>query len=146
MNIQVRRPATGRFLVPLLRRAPLIMVTIIFAMISLRYLKDPVKAAAAAGIAFTSPDGVTVARVGFGGFPLAIAILAFTSLLSTRRLLPGLYMVFTVVTVVIMVRLLGIAVDHSTVQNLRLLVPEAVLLGASIVALLVESDKSRQQS
>src|SRR6266581_3490097 len=74
---------------PMLRRAPLVMVTIIFTLISLRYLSDPIRAATAAGVSFTSPGGITVARVGFGAFPLSFAILAFSCLVSTRRLLAG---------------------------------------------------------
>ena len=60
-----------------IRRAPLIMMTVIFSLISFRYLSNPVGGAAAVGISFTSPGGVTIARVGFAGFPLAFAILAF---------------------------------------------------------------------
>ena len=38
-----------------IRRAPLIMMTVIFSLISFKYLSDPVGSAAAAGINFTSP-------------------------------------------------------------------------------------------
>src|SRR5437588_3579094 len=111
-----------------LRRVPLVMFTAIFTLISFRYLSDPVRSAAAQGIAFTSPGGVTVARVGFAAFPFSLAILAFTFLISTRRLLPGLYMVLTVVAVVAAVRIFGIALDHSAKESARLLLPEGVLL------------------
>ena len=126
-----------------LRRAPLVMVTVIFTLISLRYLSDPVRAAAAAGISFTSPGGVTVARIGFAAFPLSFAMLAFSCLISTRRLLAGLYMVLTVVAVVTAVRILGILLDHSASENARLLVPESVLLILSVIAIRLESGGRR---
>ncbi|MBZ5683202.1 MAG: hypothetical protein LAO24_24185 [Acidobacteriia bacterium] len=129
----------------ILRRAPLVMVTMIFTLISLRYLADPVRAAAAAGISLTSPGGITVARVGFAGFPLSFAILAFTCLISTRRLLAGLYMVLTVVAVVTAVRILGILLDHSASESARLLAPESVLLTLSVIAIRLESSRRRAE-
>ncbi|GEM_PF-3286362 len=128
-----------------LRRAPLVMATVIFTMISFRYLSNPVRAAGAVGISFTSPSGITVARVGFAGFPLALAILAVSCLVSTRRLLAGLYMVFTVVAVVTAVRLLGIALDHSASESARLLAPEVVLLTLSVIAIRLESRRRRTE-
>jgi hypothetical protein len=138
--------ATGILrLVPFLRRAPLVMVTIIFTMVSVRYLLNPVRAAAAVGISFTSSGGVTVARVGFAAFPLSFAILAFTCVISSRRLLAGLYMVLTVVAVVTAVRILGIALDHSAHENARLLAPEAILLTLSVIAIRLESRRRSGQ-
>jgi|SRR6516164_7983006 len=84
------RAGNSSRLAGVLRRAPLVMTTVIFTLISFRYLAHPVRAAAEAGIAFTSPGGITIARVGFAAFRLSVAILAFTSLFSTRwRLLHG---------------------------------------------------------
>lgn len=128
-----------------LRRAPLVMVTVIFTLISFRYLSDPVRAAAAAGIAFTSPGGVTVARVGFAAFPLSFAILAFSCLISPRRLLVGLYMVLTVVVVVTAIRIFGIVLDHSASESARLLVPESVLMALSVIAIRLESSRRRRE-
>jgi hypothetical protein len=124
-------------------RLPLLMMTAIFTLISIRYLAMPVQAAAAVGISFTSPGGITVARVGFAGFPLAFAILAFTSLTSKRRLIAGLYMVLTLSIVVIAVRIFGIVLDHST-ESAHLLIPEAVLLILSLVGIQLER-RTRQQ-
>ena len=129
---------------PILRRAPLVMMTAIFTLISVRYLIRPVEEAAAVGISFTSPNGITIARVGFAGFPLAFAILAFTCLISTRRLLRGLYMVCTLVSVVIAVRIFGILLDHST-QSAHLLIPEAVLLILSMIAIRLEESRRRNR-
>jgi hypothetical protein len=127
-----------------LRLAPLVMMTVIFTLVSFRYLSDPVHATAAAGISFTSPGGITVARVGFAGFPLSFAILAFTCLISARRRLAGLYMVLTVASVVIAVRTFGILVDHST-ESARLLGPEAVLLILSLTAVRFETARLQRE-
>jgi hypothetical protein len=122
----------------LLRRAPLIMMTVVFTLISFRNLVQPVHSAAKAGIIFTSQSGITIARIGFGAFPLSLAILAFASLVSARWRLAGLYMVLTVDSVVILVRLLGFWLDHST-TTVGLLVPEFVLLALAIIAIRLES-------
>ena len=108
------RAGNSSRLAGVLRRAPLVMTTVIFTLISFRYLAHPVRTAAEAGIAFTSPGGITIARVGFAAFPLSLAILAFTSLFSTRWRLADLYMVLTADSVVITVRVLGFWLDHST--------------------------------
>ena len=121
-----------------LRRAPLIMMAVIFTMISFRYLFRLTHSAAAAGISFTSPGGIIIARIGFGAFPLSIAILAFASLLSARWRLAGLFMTLTVDSVVIAVRLLGFLLDHSS-ATAGLLIPEFVLLALSINAIRLES-------
>ena len=124
------------------RRLPLVMFTFIFTMISLRYLVNPVHYAAVAGISFTSANGITIARVGFAALPLSFAILALISLLSTRWRLGGLYMVLTVDSVVMAVRILGFSLDHST-ASARLLIPETILLILTIVAIRLESSSSR---
>lgn len=136
---------SGSLLTAVFRRAPLVMMTVIFTMISARYLLNPIGSAAAQGIAFTTPGGVTVARIGFGAFPLALAILAVSCLISTLRLLSGLYMVFTVVSVVTAIRIAGIVLDHSAHEAARLLFPEFLLLTLSIIALRLESARRRLQ-
>ena len=120
------------------RRAPLVMIAVIFTLISLRYLSNTVAAAAAVGIGFASPEGITVARVGFAAFPLAFAILAFVALISDRWRLAGIYMVLTVDCVVIAVRVFSMLLEHS-MSSARLLVPEAVLLLLSLIAVRLES-------
>jgi hypothetical protein len=128
----------------LLRRAPLAMMAVIFTLISFRYLAHPVRTAAEAGINFTSQSGITIARVGFSAFPLSLAILAFASLFSARWRLAGLYMVLTVDSVVMAVRILGFWLDHST-ASAPLLAPETVLLTLSIVAIHLESARLRRE-
>ena len=131
-------PGASSRIATVFRRVPLVMFTAIFIMISFRYLVHPVHYAAEAGISFTSPGGITIARVGFAAFPLSFAILALTALLSTRWRLGGLYMVLTVDCAVMAVRIVGFQLDHST-ASARLLVPEAVLLILAVVAIRLES-------
>lgn len=135
-------PGASSRISAVLRRIPLVMFTAIFTMISLRYLVNPVHYAAAAGISFTSSSGITIARVGFAALPLSFAILALLSLFSTRWRLGGLYMVLTVDSVVMAVRILGFQLDHST-ASARLLIPETFLLILTIVAIGLESVRPR---
>ena len=121
-----------------LRRVPLVMMTVIFTLISFKYLTDSVGAAASSGISFTSPGGITIARIGFGAFPLAFAILAFASLIVARWRLAGLYMVLTVDGAVIAVRAFSIVAVHSA-ASARLFAPEAALLILSLIAIRLES-------
>ena len=139
------RSRSGSLLSAVFTRLPLVMVTIIFFLISLRYLVNPVQAAAATGIAFTSPGGITVARVGFAAFPLSFAVLAFICLVATRRVRTGLYMVLTVVLIVIAVRSAGIMLDHSASENARLLIPEAVLVALSILPIRLDARRRRRE-
>lgn len=128
-----------------LSRAPLVMMTVIFTLISSRYLLDPVGAGAAVGISFTSPGGITVARVGFAAFPLSLAILAFASLISDRWRVAGLYMTTTVAAVVIAVRVFSIVMVQS-MESVRLLAPEGLLLALSVAAIRLESARRRRDS
>ena len=74
-----------------------------------------------------------MARVGFAALPLSFAILALVSLFSSRWRLGGLYMLLTVDSVVMAVRILAFQLDHST-ATARLLIPETVLLILLVVA------------
>lgn len=138
------KSATSSRIAAVLRRAPLTMMTVIFTLISFRFLVHPVRSAAEVGISFTTPGAITIARVAFAAFPLALAILAFSSLISARWRLAGLYMVLIVDSVVMVVRVLGFGLDHST-ASAPLLAPEAVLLALSIVAIRLESAWLRRQ-
>lgn len=130
---------------PIISRVPLVMLTGIFTLISVRYLLRPVQEAAAVGITFSSPGGITVARVGFAGFPLAFSILALACLVSSRRLLAGLYMALTLDSVVMAVRAIGILLDHST-QSAHLFIPEAVLLILSLIAIRLEAARQQREA
>jgi len=123
-------------------KLPILVLTAILIMIALRYLISPVQTGAAAGISFTSPGGVTVARVGFGGFPLAFAAIFLACLFSRRHLLAGLRTELMLLAIVIGVRLVGMALAHSA-ETAKLLVPELVLSALCIFAIRLETDRRK---
>jgi len=110
-----------------LGRFVLLAATAIFTLIGVRYLTNPVGAAAEFHTTFASPAGATSMRVGFGAFPLAFAGLLAVSLFSARRRLFGLTMVAVIMGLATGARLLGIIVDGPAVESSRLLVPEIVM-------------------
>ena len=119
-------------------RAVLGLATLLFTSIAVRGLTDPVGSSAAHGITFGSAAGITVARVGFGGFPLSFALVFLACLLSERRLLTGLAALSVTAVVVTSARLLGLAIDGPAEFTLRVLKPEVVLVVASTAAVFLE--------
>jgi hypothetical protein len=122
--------------ISILTRLPMVMLTVLLTAIALRYLVNPVQTASAAGITFTSPGGITVARVGFAGFPLAFAVFFLTCLFS-QRILYGLRSELALLGIVIGVRVLGMALIHSA-ETAKLLVPEFVLVALCVLAIRLE--------
>ena len=128
---------------PWLVRLFLTPPTLIFAMIAARFLLHPVHEATAVGIAFASPLGMTIARVGFGGFPLACSLFTLSCVLSSRRLLTGLGFVATVMGVILAVRVFGMLADGTTQQNMRLVGAEIVFLVLMLVGVMIERGRRR---
>ncbi|HZI55371.1 MAG TPA: hypothetical protein VFF39_01285 [Verrucomicrobiae bacterium] len=132
------KPAMFLRFAPWISRLPLVAATIIFTAISSKFLIDPVHTAAERGIIFASGVGITIGRIGFGAFPLAFAIITLSCLISKQRLLAGIYIVLTVVTIALLVRVAGMIADNSVKESMRVLIPEIVLMVISVVALSVE--------
>lgn len=141
----ITKPSGMLRIAPVLCRLPLLIVAVVFTLISLRYFFNPVHAAATAGISFTSPAGITAAKTGFVAFPLSFAIVAFASLISSRRLLSGLYTLLTTVAVGTTVRILSLLTDHSGKESARLLGPEFVLLALFVIAIRLESSRRQDR-
>jgi hypothetical protein len=121
-----------------LARLTILGVTILFAMIGLKYVLDPVHAAAGSGLTLASSVGYTNARAGIGGFPLSIAgILAFC-LLSPRRHVMALALIATVASVLLVIRLYSAAYDGTFAESLHIIVPESVIVAISLLALRLE--------
>ena len=78
-------------------RLVLTAAAFIMVMIAFRNLRDPVGATQPLGVVIASPTGRTVVRVGFGGFPLGFAAALIACLVSTERLLGGLYLLASVI-------------------------------------------------
>ena len=123
---------------PWLSRLILLPPTVIFGLIAGRYLAHPVASAAAQGIVVPPGLGVTIARVGFGGFPLGCAIFLSTCLLSERRVITGLTFVAIMISVVLAVRVFGMTADSTVQENLKLVNAEAGLLAVTGFGLFVE--------
>ena len=123
---------------PWLSRLVLLPPTAIFTLIATRYIAHPVSSAAAQGIVLPPGLGVTIARVGLGGFPLGCSIFLATCLLSQRRLITGLTFVAIMVSVVLAVRVFGMMADSTIQQNLHLVNNEVGLLLVTGFGLFVE--------
>jgi hypothetical protein len=124
--------------VPWLNRLVLLAPTVVFSLIAVKYLADPVGTAAAFKISLGSAAAVTNMRVGFGAFPLGFALILMSCLVSARRHLMGLWFVATIIGVATGARLLGIMLDGPASQSLMVLRPEVVLLTLSSVGLVLE--------
>jgi uncharacterized protein DUF4345 len=128
---------------PWINRLVLAGATFVFAMIGLRYVSDPVHAAAETGVSLGSALALTTTRVGSGAFPLGFAIFTFACLVSTRRLLTGVSLVAIVITTAIVVRLIGLAVDGPDPASNRLFIPEAIMLLLAATGIVLERARRR---
>ena len=131
--------------VPWLLRFIVLAVAMLFTMIGLHYLADPVGRAAADEIALGSVMAVSRVRVGFGAFPLAIAVLLFACVVSRKRTLQGLVAVAIVLGVATVVRAMGILVDGTAAEAVKLLRVEAIVWAIAVAGIGLEVARSRRQ-
>jgi hypothetical protein len=124
-------------------RVVLLAATVIFTLIGLRYLINPVEAANEFKISLGTATAITNMRVGFGAFPLGFAIIVSSCLISTRRLLRGLFFVGTIIAVTTAVRIFGAVVDGTTHETLKVLRPEIVMSVLSVVGIILELRRRR---
>jgi|GEM_PF-2013727 len=116
--------------------------TILFSLIALRQIADPIGASAPHQIALGSSDAITIMRVTGGPF-LGLALVLAACIASERRLLTGLGVLVTVNAVVTAVRIMGLTVDGPGPFTLRVLKPEVLLVVLSSIALLLEWRRRR---
>jgi hypothetical protein len=126
---------------PWLSRVIILAVAGLFTMISLKFVLDPLHAAATSGITLEPGLGYTNARAGFGGFPLGFAAILVFCLFSSRRLLAALAAIATVAGVILAVRLYGAAQDATFSESVHLLVPELAILVISLLGVLMETKR-----
>jgi hypothetical protein len=112
-------------------RLVLVAAAMVMTLIAIRNLRDPIGATRPLDIALQSASAVTIARVGFGGFPLGFAAALIGCLFSTRRLLIGTALVLAVVGGATVARIQGLLVDGATPYNLGLLRPEITMVTLS---------------
>ncbi len=103
------------------------------------------RAATSVKISLGSAAAITSMRVGFGAFPLGFAIIVASCLVSTSRLLLGLFFVATIFGAATGARLLGIVVDGAAPESVFLLRPEVALLALSVIGVLLESARRPHQ-
>src|SRR6516225_1373758 len=124
-------------------RLVLVGASFVMSMIAFRNLRDPIGANLPLGITLDSPTAVTIIRVGFGGFPLGFAAALFGCLISTRRLLTGLFFILAIVGAATVARVQGLVLDGATPYNLGLLRPEIAMLTLSLVGIVLELRRRR---
>jgi hypothetical protein len=123
---------------PWFSRAVLAAALLLLALISQKFILDPVGAASASTMTLGSPLAITNMRASFGAFPLACSIFTLICLLSAHRRITGLYFVVTVIGTVLVVRLFGVVQDGTLIESLRVLGAETVLVTLSGAALYLE--------
>lgn len=115
-------------LAPWLTRLVLLLPVVLFAQIGIPHAIHPVETLAVRGISFSSGFGVTTARIGFGAFPLGLSVFLLGCILSEHGLLTGLSLVAVIDAVALAVRIVGMTIDASVQENMRLVDAEIVLL------------------
>ena len=119
--------------------------TLIFALVGSRHILHPAESAAAIGIVFSSALGVTITRVGLGGFPLACSLFTLYCLVSWQRVATGLGFVATLVSVVLAVRVFGMMVDGTVQESMRLVRAEIILLVLFVIGIFLDFAKRRRE-
>jgi hypothetical protein len=74
---------------PWFSRAVLLLATLVLALISRKFITDPVGAATASTMTLDSPLAITNMRASFGAFPLGCAIFTLTCLVLAKQRLPA---------------------------------------------------------
>src|SRR5215467_8357459 len=123
---------------PWVTRLILVFPALLFLRIGVHDLSNIVTVMGDRGIAFTSGNGVTVARVGFGGFPLGCGLFLLGCLFFERYLLSALAFVATLDAVVLVVRVAGMFADSSVRENIPLVGAELSLLSFTAVGIVIE--------
>jgi hypothetical protein len=128
---------------PWISRTALAGATLIFSMIGLRCITDPVHYSTEIGVSLGSALASTTTRVGSGAIPLGLAIFTLICLFSARWLFAGVGLVSIVITTAIIVRVLGLVIDGPAPESTRLFIPEGVMLVLSVTAIILEAKRRR---
>ncbi len=86
---------------------------IIMTVIALRYIRDPIHAASATGVALTTPEALTDTRV-VGALALTIAFAIAGSIVSSSSLRLGHITVIALMAFILAVRFFGFSADGTT--------------------------------
>ncbi len=124
-------------------RVVLAGAAILFSLIGIRYVIDPVGAVAPHQITLGSNEAITIMRVS-GGVFLGIAAFLLVCIAAERRLLAGVAVLAVVSIAVTAVRLFGLAVDGPAPFTLRVLKPEIALVVLSALGFVFEMRRLRE--
>jgi hypothetical protein len=141
--VRAVEPRTLWRFAPWISRLVLGVVTLIFLMIGLRFLHDPVAAAGALGVTISRGLATTTLRVGLGAFPLAFAIIVASCLRSQRSLPRGLAIVTVMIGTALVVRAYGIVADDTGIASRHVLTAEAIVFGLATFAMAAEAARRR---
>ena len=119
---------------PWISRAVLLAALVVLALISRKFIADPVEAAAASDITLDSPLAITNMRASFGAFPLGCALFALLCLVTSSLRKTGLVFVALIIGTALVVRIFGIIADGTFAESLRVTIAESVLLCLSLAA------------
>lgn len=133
-----------RKLSPWITRFILMFPALLFLRIGIRDLSNIITVMGGRGIAFTSGNGVTIARVGFGAFPLGCGLFLLGCVLFERYLLAALAFVATLDLAVLSVRIVGMFADSSVSENVPLVRAEVFLLFLTAIGILNEFFRKRR--
>jgi len=120
-----------------LARVVLAGAILLLARIAVAYIADPVGAVAPHEITLGSAEAITMMRVSGGTF-LGIALVLLGCLVSERRLLAGLAFLATIAVTILVIRLVGLALDGPAPFTMKVLKPEVALVVLSTTALFIE--------
>jgi len=119
-------------------RILLLLVSILFVMISTKYLFNPLASAAESNIVLSSATALSVARVSMGAIPLAIAVITFITIFSQKQIIGGLYIVFVLTFTVTLVRIISLRIDGPSAFGQKVLLPEITITVLSAIGLYLE--------
>ena len=113
-------------------RGALLLFAIILCFAGITGLFDTSKLS---GDAVLAPDGVTSVRVDYGGFHLGLGLFALLGVLNTSYLQPGLVAGTITMTLVVLVRCIGMMVDGVTDAQIAIVSTEVIPFALAIIGL-----------
>jgi hypothetical protein len=123
---------------PWISRAALCFAALDFGAVGFAYLTEPAIMAWNYGISVFTATAATSMRVAFGGYPLAITLIAFFCLLFPQRFLMGLTVAATVSGMALAARAFGVVVDGADARNLLMMQREMISFCIYAIGVAVE--------
>ena len=121
-------------IMPWISRAVLLAALTVLALISRKFIGNPVDAATASGMTLGSPLAITNMRASFGAFPRGCALFVLVCLVTSNLRRTGLIFVALIVGTALAVRVFGVVADGTLAESLRVLIAETVVLGLALAA------------